>query len=142
MILTISHLLLAVCLGLWIGYERERQQKPAGIRDITLITLGACVFTIIAFKVHQIDITRNDLGRIISYTIASIGFLGSGAIIHNKGDVEGITTASSLWSMVGTGILCAIGEISLAIITTALIYGILKIKHLQIKIEQWKIKKS
>lgn len=137
----LSAILLSVGLGLFIGYERELQNKPAGIRDITLVTLGACIFTLIARRVAAVN-PNNDLGRIISYTISSIGFLGSGAIIQNKGDVEGITTAATLWSSVAIGLLCGMGDLFLAIITSILIYGVLKLKYLQVKIEGWRKKKD
>ncbi len=47
---------------------------------------------------------RLDPGRIASYAIASMGFLGGGAIIKGKGSVRGLTTAASLWLVTGLGL--------------------------------------
>ena len=140
MLLLLGRIILSVGLGLFVGYERESQNKPAGIRDVTLVTLGACIFTIIAYKISALN-SGNDLGRIMSYTIASIGFLGSGVIIQNKKDVEGITTAAVLWAMVSVGMLCAMNELILAIFIAFLIYLILKFKHLSIKLSEFNEKR-
>lgn len=41
-------LLLAVVVGGIIGAEREYRSKSAGFRTLTLICLGACMFTILS----------------------------------------------------------------------------------------------
>lgn len=133
---------LALILGLIIGYERENQDKPAGLRDVSLVTVGACIFGIIALELPKImpSITnvRYDIGRIFAYTIVSIGFLGSGVIMQTKHKLEGITTAGVLWSMVAVGLLCGINLSILAMISTGFIYFILKIKYIRIKLERKK----
>ena len=131
---------ISMLLGLFIGYEREQQNKPAGMRDVMLVTLGATVFTLVALETIKIGLQyqppiRYDFGRIIAYTIVSMGFLGSGVILRSKGSIEGITTASLLWVMVGVGLFCGIGNFVLAIITSIFIYLILKLKYFKIKFE-------
>jgi len=121
---------VSLLLGALVGLEREKQDKPAGLRTVMLVCLGATLFTIIALDFGK---TYNAIGeglRIIAYTIASMGFLGSGVVIQHKGNVEGITTASILWVIVAVGILCGEGNFTLAIIATIAIYGILKLKYL------------
>jgi len=117
---------LSILLSGLIGYERESQDKPAGLRDTMLVCLGATMFTIISLILREVPGLnaglRYDLGRIIAYTIVGIGFLGSGVIIQSqkknkKGkEVEGITTASMLWAIVGIGILCGLQEYVLSVI--------------------------
>ena len=41
-------ILVAAILGGAIGLEREIRDKPAGLRTMTLICIGACVFTILS----------------------------------------------------------------------------------------------
>jgi len=125
---------LALLFSFLIGYERENQDKPAGLRDIMLVTLGSTLLTLIAYKIASLN-PNNDLGRIISYTVASIGFLGSGVIIRDKHTVEGITTATLLWVMVSIGILCGSGELFLAGVSSIIIYLILKLKYFRVKIQ-------
>ena len=44
----ILRLLLATALGAGIGYQRERSNKPAGLRTHILIALGAALFTVVS----------------------------------------------------------------------------------------------
>ena len=60
---------------------------------------------------------RLDPGRIASYAIASMGFLGAGAIIKGKGTVRGITTAAGLWVVTGMGLAIGAGYIYQTIFT-------------------------
>lgn len=69
---------LALILGGLIGFERDQQNKPMGLRDVILVTLGATLLTIVAFEIPKImpsNVTC-DISRIISYMVAGIGFLG------------------------------------------------------------------
>lgn len=124
---------LSLLLGTIIGLERETQDKPAGLRTTILVTLGATLFTIISIILRSIE-GNYDLGRIIAYCIVGIGFLGAGVIKGGK-DGEGVTTASVLWVSVGVGILCGLGEYILAIISTIIIYLVLKLKYIKVKLE-------
>jgi len=138
MIQIIIRLLLAIFLAGLIGLEREKQEKAAGLRTMMLISLSAALLSIISLNLPKhIDLVdvpnlRFDVGRIIAYMIAGIGFLGSGIIIkrnNSKNMVEGLTTASCLWGVLAIGILCGLNMIELAIITTLLILGILKMGY-------------
>lgn len=143
---------LSILLSFFIGYERESQKKPAGMRDTILVCLGATIFTIISLILRDTPGLgtglRYDLGRIIAYTIVGIGFLGSGVIIQSqkknkKGKgVEGITTASMLWAIVGIGILCGLQEFVLSAICAGAIYLILKLKHIKVQIETVKRRRN
>lgn len=127
---------LALILSSLIGLEREQNKKCIGVRDITLITLGATVFAILALEMVKLasgTSVNYDMGRIIAYTIVGIGFLGSGIIVQNKNRVEGMTTASTLWAMVAVGLLCGIGQYVLATIVAGSIFCILKLKYIRVK---------
>ena len=129
MIHYILRLITALILSAAVGYERERQDKPAGLRDTMLVCLGAALCAIMSLRLKETGMNY-DVARILSYTIASIGFLGSGVIIQHKGNVEGVTTAALLWTMVAVGLMCGLGEYILAVVATVFVYGILKLKHL------------
>jgi putative Mg2+ transporter-C (MgtC) family protein len=66
-------------------------------------------------------IVRLDPGRIASYAVAGIGFLGAGAIIHGRGSVQGLTTAACLWAANGIGLAVGAGLIMPAVATTAVV---------------------
>jgi putative Mg2+ transporter-C (MgtC) family protein len=112
----------AVILGGLIGLERERQDKPAGFRTIILICLGACVFTILS---HTAGNGMGDPGRIAAQIVTGIGFLGAGAIIHERGSVVGLTTAASVWAVAAIGMAAGFGQFGLAIIGTGMILAAL-----------------
>ena len=144
-VIWISKLGLSLGLGLFLGWEREHQKKPAGLRDIALITVGSTIFAILALELVELTkiyegVIRYDLGRIFAYVIASIGFLGSGVILQNKNQLAGITTAGALWAVVGIGLLVGIGQYSLGIICAIFIYFILKLKHINTSVRR-KIRK-
>ena len=99
-----AKLVLAVILGGAIGIERELRSKSAGFRTLTLVCLGATLFTI--FSVYIGIGTTPD--RIASNVVVGIGFLGAGVIFRSTSKVNGITTAASMWlcAALGVGIGC------------------------------------
>ena len=132
----IYRILISLVLAFIIGFEREQQDKNAGLRTLMLISLGSTIFTLIPFLLlplsNQMRFTF-DFSRIIAYTIAGCGFLAGIVIINDKHKVEGITTSACIWAVVGIGILCGLGEVMLPIVSTLLIYLVLKLKYIQIK---------
>lgn len=93
-------LLLAVVVGGIIGAEREYRSKSAGFRTLTLICLGACLFTILS----QLIGSEHAPERIASNVVVGIGFVGAGVIFksdHSK--VNGITTAAMIWVTAALG---------------------------------------
>jgi len=122
--------------------EYQQSKKPAGLRDIALVTIGATFFAILALELVTIaGNVRYDMGRIIAYTVVGIGFLGSGVIMQNKDKLEGITTASTLWAMVAVGLFCGLGLYELALISGLCVYVILKSKHVRITIAKTRKKR-
>lgn len=118
-------LLLAAALGGMIGLEREHSGKPAGFRTNMLICLGAALITevsyIVAFKAHTQWGSTADPGRIAAQIISGIGFLGAGTIIHNRGSVQGLTTAATLWVVAAIGMAVGARAYVAAVIGTSLV---------------------
>src|ERR1700759_2252818 len=94
-------LALAVIVGGLIGAEREYRSKSAGFRTLTLICLGATIFTIFSQYIGGLG----NPDRIASNIVTGIGFVGAGVIF--KGDstskVNGITTAAMIWVTAALG---------------------------------------
>lgn len=107
-------LLCAVLLGGLLGWERERRDKPAGLRTHMLVALGAAAFMELAARLDgqgpDIDPTR-----VIQGIVGGIGFLCAGSIIQSRGQVQGITTAASVWVAGGIGTACGLGNYVAAI---------------------------
>jgi putative Mg2+ transporter-C (MgtC) family protein len=116
---TFLNLLLAVTLGAIVGVEREMTHKPAGLRTHMLVSLGACLFTVVSIGFSF------DPARIAAGIVAGIGFIGAGAIWAEKDKVKGITTAASLWATAAIGLTAGVGDYPLAIVVTVLVVIIL-----------------
>ena len=122
----LGKLLLAAALGGAIGFERESHGQSAGFRTNTLVSVGACLMMMLSLHMeelfHYLDqsksVVRLDPGRIASYAIASMGFLGAGAIIKGKGTVRGLTTAAGLWLVTGVGLSVGAGYYLPAVYTS------------------------
>lgn len=117
-------LTVAALLGGVIGFERERHEKPAGLRTHMLVTLGSAAFVVIGVEVlgqisEGYDHARLDPTRVIEGVIGGIGFLGAGSIIQSRGDVRGLTTAASVWISGALGAACGVAMYRIAIVTTA-----------------------
>jgi len=107
-----QRLLLAAALGAMVGLEREVKHRPAGLRTITLITVGSAMFTILSEALSSI--LGGEPLRIASQLIPGIGFLGAGAILHSRGAVLGLTTAATIFVMASVGMASGGGLFLLA----------------------------
>jgi len=119
---TVLQLLLAIFLGGLLGLEREFKKKGAGLQTYSLVSLGACIFTIISFELFSffsgaIGISF-DPSRVILAVATGIGFIGAGAIIFRESRVEGITTAAGLWCSASIGVAVGAKLYFLAAIAT------------------------
>lgn len=111
----IYKLCLAIGLGAALGLEREYRSKAAGFRTLTMISVGACLFTIISKYVGG---TQNP-DRIASNIVQGIGFLGAGVIFKDNLSVSGLTTATAIWVSSAIGMAAGSGNYVLATFTTA-----------------------
>lgn len=129
-------LVLASILGAIIGLDRRLHSKPAGLRTMSLVSLGSATFTIIgvsamlqlasAEQAAGIEaLVRLDTSRVIAGIVGGIGFLGAGAIIQSRGKVQGMTTASGIWMTAAIGVATGLGQYMLALAATFIAFIIL-----------------
>lgn len=124
-------ILLAVFLGAAIGLEREFQGKAAGLRTYALVSLGACLFTVVsAYGFNAfIGSTSFDPSRIASQVVVGIGFIGAGLIFLRGDIVHGLTTAAGLWISAALGVVVGVGlywEAVFATVIALLLLTVLK----------------
>ncbi|MBY0493365.1 MAG: MgtC/SapB family protein [Cyanobacteria bacterium] len=119
----LGRIALATLLGAFLGYERERAGKPAGLRTHGMVALGAALFT--AVSVDGFD-GRGDPARMAAQIVTGMGFLGAGTILHFRGTVHGLTTAASLWVSAAMGTAVGVGMYLMSIETTALVWILLR----------------
>ncbi len=123
----IWRLLAAVAGGAIIGFERELHDKPAGFRTNIMICLGAALFTLLSIRVAE-EIGMSDRTRIAAQIVSGVGFLGAGAIIQFRGNVLGLTTAATIWTVASVGMAFGAGHYFLGagvtIVATAVLLGL------------------
>lgn len=106
--------LFSLALGVILGLEREMKDKAAGLRTITIISLGSTLFTIMSYKIGIA--TGTETTRIASYIVSGIGFLGAGVIFKDEASINGLTTASIIWVAAAIGMSIGFGEYGSALI--------------------------
>lgn len=149
----ILRLLLAVTIGCIIGIERERKNRPAGMRTHVLVCVGACIIAILENLMVADTIALNmtnthsgiavSNGRISAQVISGIGFLGAGTIFISQKKIAGLTTAASLWNVACLGLavgmgyyMLAVGGCVIVIITLSLLQRVVRVnavKHVEVK---------
>ncbi|NTU80364.1 MAG: MgtC/SapB family protein [Chloroflexales bacterium] len=117
----VGRITLAAILGGMVGGEREYHGHTAGLRTNILVAVGSCLFTILSiYGFPSVDETTRDPARLAAQIVSGIGFLGAGAVLHDKDGVRGLTTAATIWLMAAIGIAAGVGSYFLAIITTTI----------------------
>ena len=95
-------LVMSILMGGLIGWERRQADRPAGIRTMSLVSLGSCLFTINSTFAFLNGPMAWDASRISAAIPSGVGFLGAGLIFKKTNDddnmvVHGLTTAASVW---------------------------------------------
>lgn len=99
-------------LGGLVGVERERADKPAGLRTHMVVCLASTLVMLLSIHVSTLyPGTVFDPGRIAAGVVTGIGFLGAGTIIRQGSIVRGLTTAASLWFVAGLGLAIGAGYV-------------------------------
>lgn len=108
-------LLAAFACGVAIGLERQMRQRTAGLRTITLVASGACLFVSLG------TLMGTGVTQIAAYVVSGVGFLGGGVIMRDKGSIQGINTAATLWCAAAVGVLSGTGYFGPAIAGTVVV---------------------
>jgi len=116
--LILRMLISSVC-GIFIGFERSRRQKDAGIRTHMIVALGAALAMIVSkygfFDLLQFEGLRADASRIASNVITGVGFLGAGVIFVKDVSIKGLTTAAGIWTTASVGLAIGAGMYTVGI---------------------------
>src|SRR5215204_5750332 len=118
-------LALAGFLGAVIGLDRERRQHEAGLRTHMLVAMGSCLFTVLSILAFP----GSDPARVASQILPGMGFLGAGSILKYGRDIQGLTTAASMWFTAAMGMAIGTGAWFLALCGTLMVWFVLAILH-------------
>lgn len=109
----------AFLLGGIIGFERQWQQKNAGLRTNTLVAIGAASYGLLSIDINSM--WGGDPARITAQIVSGIGFIGAGVIMKDGFDVRGLNTAATIWCSAAVGTLAGMGFFPEAALTTTAI---------------------
>lgn len=116
--LLLRMIISSIC-GVFIGFERSRRQKDAGIRTHMIVALGAALAMIVSkygfFDLLEFEGLRADASRIASNVITGVGFLGAGVIFVKDVSIKGLTTAAGIWATASVGLAIGSGMYTVGI---------------------------
>lgn len=121
-------LVVSFLLGAFIGLDRERHGRDAGIRTYGAVCVGATLFT--AVTMHLAD-DPTAASRVIANIVTGIGFLGAGIIYRNgtSGTSQGLTTAATVWCTSAVGVAVALNMFIIAAASATFLYFLLSLHH-------------
>ena len=122
------HLIGATAVGLLLGYERSYHGRAAGMRTYALVCVTSTMLTVINGYPHHwygglsgvAPVGAGDPTRVIQGIMTGIGFLGAGVIMKDGFTIRGLSSAASIWTTAGIGIIIGVGFYGAAISATAL----------------------
>jgi putative Mg2+ transporter-C (MgtC) family protein len=119
MVSLVIRLLTAMLLGALVGAQRESSGKPAGLRTHVLVAMGGALFVLAPLETGM---ELDGMSRVIQGIVTGIGFIGAGAILklHEKREIEGLTTAAGIWMTAAIGIAAGLGRWGLALVSAVL----------------------
>ena len=105
---------VAYLLALPIGWNREREERSAGLRTFPLVALATCGIVQATETILKGDAegTSNIIGGLMS----GMGFIGGGAILKTSGSVRGTATAASLWATGAIGAAVGLASYDVAVV--------------------------
>lgn len=125
---------IALLLGGILGFERDFNDKPAGLRTYALVCEGATLFMVgsimLGQQVAAAGTTSYDPSRIASTIVQGIGFLAAGLIFVSGRRIHGLTSAAGIWVTAAIGMLVGMGFLitaSVATVATVLVLSGLKV---------------
>ena len=127
-LIIVSKLIVSFLLGAFIGFDRERHGRDAGIRTYAAVCIGATLFTAIAN--HLVNDAAAP-SRIIANIITGVGFIGAGIIYRNNnlGTSHGLTTAATVWCTSAVGVAVGLNMFIIAIVGAAALYFLLSLQQ-------------
>lgn len=121
----------AILAGGAIGAERSYHGRAAGFRTHALVCLAAatavsaCAAPSFLHGLFPGDTQRLDPTRLAQGVMTGIGFVGAGVIFKEGVNVQGLTTAASIWATAAIGVLLGAGVFYAAGVATLGVLAVL-----------------
>jgi putative Mg2+ transporter-C (MgtC) family protein len=107
-------LFAAYALAFPIGWNREHEERSAGLRTFPLVAVATCGVIQAAESIAANN--PEAMARIIEGLITGMGFIGGGAILRRENSVKGTATAASLWITGAIGVAVGLGSYDVAVL--------------------------
>ena len=121
----LTALLVAYALAIPIGWNRESEERSAGLRTFPLVAIASCGYMLLATSI--LGSSSESTSRIIQGLITGIGFIGGGAILKDRGSVHGTATAASIWNTGAIGAAVAFGCYEIALVLSVINFATLRL---------------
>ena len=118
-------LAISYALAFPIGWNRETEERSAGLRTFPLVAIASCGLVQAAESMTSDN--PEAMARIIEGLITGMGFIGGGAILRLKDSVKGTATAASLWVTGAIGISVGLGTYDVALMLAIVTFLTLRI---------------
>ena len=108
-----------------IGAERTYHGRAAGFRTHALVAIAAAATMLVSFApsfapgAAFLSVDRLDPTHLAQGVMTGVGFLGAGVIFKEGVNVQGLTTAASVWATAAIGLLFGAGEYAAGAVATA-----------------------
>ncbi len=109
------NLFAAMVAGGVVGLERTYNGRVAGFRTHALVAVAAASAMTVAYAptllpaAYAGQAMRLDATRLAQGVMTGVGFLGGGVIFKQGANIQGLTTAASIWATAAIGLLCGVG---------------------------------
>lgn len=115
---------IAYALAFPIGWNREHEERSAGIRTFPIVAVASCGLAMVATGIP--GATPESYSRVLQGLITGIGFVGGGAILREKAGVHGTATAASVWNIGIVGAAVGLGMYHIAVVLSFINFMTLK----------------
>jgi len=125
------NLALAWAAGGVIGMERSYHGRAAGFRTHCLVALAAAAAVMVALMpalqpaLFHGPASVDNAGRLAQGVMTGIGFLGAGVIFKTGVNIQGLTTAASVWATAAIGLLFGVGAYLPGVLATGAVLATL-----------------
>ena len=110
----LAALAIAYLLALPVGWNREKEERSAGLRTFPLVAVAACGFVQASESLTSGE--PEAMARIVEGISTGMGYIGGGAILRLKDSVKGTATAASLWTTGAMGTAVGLGSYDVAVV--------------------------
>ena len=139
-VLIAANLGCAWLAGGLIGIERSFHGRAAGFRTHCLVAIAAAAAIMVSF-IPQLQpalfhgaASVDNAGRLAQGVMTGVGFLGAGVIFRAGVNIQGLTTAASVWATAAIGLLFGVGAyLPGALATVAVLATLIVLRW----VEQW-----